>query len=529
MATACSGAFFSPHSYFIFIPETNIEQGVIQGNPENSTVAGLAASARHESAHWLQCLGTTVGQFLCFIREAQVRSVYENLPRIQSSVRRRLVEERVGGKSLPLIRVAGRGAINTEDVSKNKEYAWFARMWYELVLTEHLFSRTERQSGIIAADVRKDHIFADASADLLLYFNSAYKNIESESEARELRNWYRPIGSEGDLMDAAHVRQEDHFSADDIMECAATLDQLCYLAILEEAGVAPAFDEPVEKIIQSLRETRYGKPIRALASVCPDVFDNLLDYIPAIMAICDLSLNPPLAPLVHPGVQISKNWQRWDNLSPFLRFLKFARILPRMRKLPRGSAGLDVVYFQGDLCSAADVLNPFEYMQNSLEADNLERAVGAGNHINVVPGSRSEFAKFVGNKMLKLRKVAPELFWHPSDARQYSKTVAAILNRGDLQEFYRICFDAPLWAVGKQNVTLGFPRQKANWVIAHSIHNAALHQFVCGSGPIVLKNIVSDEAITVAGLMRDRGVFDNLGGIETGNARSLFVSSNDPR
>jgi hypothetical protein len=513
LRTPGAGASFSPHSFYIFLPSQEIRSETLAGSPIDRTAVGATAAARHESTHWLQCFGTSVGQFLNHIRAAQLETIFAQLPGINRHAREALVQSRLHWPFRPIVRVTSKGAMAPSETTKDSDYIWFARLWYELILIEHLFSRSERQQFLMANDVPKHQIFADASADILLFHHSAYRN-SSESEIRDLRKWYLPESVDGNLLDGQFLAMGEIFSSDDIMECAATLDQLCFFAILWDAGFEPEIRKIIHKIMYSLEHTRYGKPVRHLARYVPDIFDGLVEYVPTLLAMCDIALNPPLAPIAHPKISLSNHWRRWNNLSPPLRFAKLASAVPRVGLLRRGADGLELIHFMGDLCTAADVLNPFQYMQNPMDESQFEARTQA-EQIAIRPDLRAEFSKYVGQKMIALRKVLPELFCYPSDTRQFSNVHRQIIDNKEHWKKYEICINAPLWSVGGRNVMFGIPPEKANWLITHSIHHSVVHQFVGGARKISLKNVVPAEALALLKNMNAGGVFDQIAGVNT--------------
>jgi transposase len=69
--TLNSNASYDPYTMYTRIPEIPARV-----DPLNATHLAVELAAQHESQHWRQSLGTTIGQFLCRLRDWQTRSLY---------------------------------------------------------------------------------------------------------------------------------------------------------------------------------------------------------------------------------------------------------------------------------------------------------------------------------------------------------------------------------------------------------------------------------------------------------------------
>jgi hypothetical protein len=519
------GASFAPHSYYCFLPAGPDAERI---GAEQDGHSELAASpdARHETIHWLQAFGTTAGIFLAHVREMQALTFHLQFDILPSDIKEKLTKERLEPPYRPFLPIAPDGGLRAIDRIEHRAFEWFAHIWYDFLLVEHLFSRYERQSGLIYSTEgpTKDRVFAEVSTDLLVYNHSKFRHIEREAQA--LCEWYVPADGQGNLLDWAFHDPNDLPTTDDLMECAASLDEILHLDRLGPRN-SRRLHEMYAQIGISLSHSRYGKPTRVLARTYPGLAENIREYIPTTMALCDTALNPPLAPVVHPGIKLPNGWNRWENLSPPLRFARMAGCVGRLGLLPRDADRSKLLNYVDDLCALSGITNPSTYMQQDLDEGGFLEAVETfkttGNYGGL--GTRVTFAKSLARRMLKIREVTPGFFVLPSDYRHWPIFFPDEKDFNETEIFYYgLCRQAPLWGMGDRAFRLGMNSTKMGWMAGHAILNHIVHELMCGSGQITFDGLLPREAWPIAMLMVERGAFNDFYGVDPGKLKNLLVT-----
>jgi hypothetical protein len=292
----------------------------------------------HESHHWLQWIGTTIGAFLTALRFSSEQTALM-LPTLEPALRERIRSERMAATPQPIVGLtaafgldpdSGRGAQPVESVVQG---------WYDHLLTHRLFFESGGTDG-----VHWDQPFgmAEAISDL------------AESVHRIGASAEYDYGTVRQLFTIPEARQRvahagERLTTVGIMEAAATATEILAslgTSLVDQELAAAGAIEAADRF----EAGSYG----VAGKMYRDIAARRVPLVPAglwtFTAVCDVALNPPLPPIVPAGsVRVT-----WADIYPPYRFRRAVEAMRGIRtELGPTSTHEDYVGLIDDICDAA--------------------------------------------------------------------------------------------------------------------------------------------------------------------------------
>ncbi len=308
--------------------------------PEPNLADGLAyhRGSAHESHHWLQWIGTTVGAFLTSLRFSSEQTALM-LPLLDPAMRERIRRERTASPPQPIVglsadfsldEASGRGAQPVESLVQG---------WYDHLLTHRLFLESGVTDGV-PWDQREG--MAEAISDL----SEVVHRIGASGEY--------DYGTVRRLFTLPDARQRiahagERLTTLGIMEAAATANE-----ILASLGTATAdADLAAAGAIEAADRFEAGS-YGVAGKLYADIARRPVRLVPkgllTFTAVCDVALNPPLPPIVPAGSQRVT----WADIYPPYRFRQIVAAMRGIRtELGPESTHDDYVALVDDICEAA--------------------------------------------------------------------------------------------------------------------------------------------------------------------------------
>jgi len=490
------GAEYSPFRLLLSISE------IPKRNPDNDInfikdSIKFDAQYSHESLHWLQHHGTTVGAFLSLIRYSQEGTTIswfrDELP---SEKRVQILERRLTGKK-SIIEFSEGGQLLNSSFNGGKKFELFRQIWHDHQLIHSMLEFSLYQDNI---SFPRGQVLGEVAADAILYFcNSCGLNYLGNEITRGFYN----VDD-----DSVHFVQAmgQRLTTRSIMEGWATLNDLMALAgwIGYSKPISKDASNLWEEYIRSVfSDGTYRLPLEIFLQVVRPNFKNIIQIIPTINAICYIALNPPLPPLVMQPPSKSESWS-WKEIYPPLRFMQLVQAIPKFGLLPLQADHEILESFIYEICDYLDWKSPLEYDHPYPSSPRYM------NFSDIEPQENLHFAEdptlqyydyilWVQSKMWEYSKQALPYFLNNSESRQGNLSKMYVEAHLGLDNFER-WIRPPLILL--PNDTLGYGMTSTrfgNWLLLSSCIHYLLFDIMIGEGDLNLSRYPVDfrESITV--------------------------------
>lgn len=268
-----------------------------------------SAAIVHESSHWIQHHGTTVGALLSLIRFSQGITGSDLLFAFRKNELEAVLTNRFNDNSA-IIPVDGTGQLIFPHDPDRKRYLP-RQIWYDhqLVYKALLASSELDQVGCPPGEV-----FGQVLADGLLFTSDRFK-LGPYPGNKIAREFYHFPKSE--IVFAAF--KGERLTTRAIMEGAASSNELRALAAYPELAGEYSLEQKVQDTsaaLDDLLATDYGISLRSLLHLTESSEDAVFDLLPTLNLVSDLALNPPVPPIVVPDAER----YHWAEVYPPLRF-----------------------------------------------------------------------------------------------------------------------------------------------------------------------------------------------------------------
>lgn len=281
-----------------------------------------SAAIVHESSHWVQYQGTTIGALLSLIRFSQSVTGSDLLFAFRKDKLETLLTHRFNDNSA-IISIDGGGDLVFPENPDRDTYLPH-QIWYDhqLVYKGLLASAELEEAGCPPGEV-----FGQVIADGLLFISDRFQlgPYPGNETARAFYDFPK-----GEIVFAAF--KGDRLTTQGIMEGAASSNELRALAAYPEVSGQYSEAQKVQDVNASLNQllsTNYGVSLRSLLHLTESSEDSIFDLLPTLNLISDLALNPPVPPIVIPDVER----YCWAEVYPPLRFFRLASEVQHVGRL----------------------------------------------------------------------------------------------------------------------------------------------------------------------------------------------------
>ena len=406
------------------LPEYNIETFIVY-IPKNYIITndGLNVTwnqtngSNHEAFHWIQHHGTTIGALLSLIKFSQEQTILRWFPRLPLDIQKEFFEKRNNGNRIIPIDE------NTFDLPPFEDESDYTSVFFRM-LHDHLLVHTMLFDSDLQDDIKwpRNQSFAEVIADTIISCETlGLVKYPGNSIARKA---YYPIGTPIFLKCDDGIR----FTTRSIMELAAIVNEL--LIEFQIAAIDSIADVNLDKINKRIFEGTIGSAVRLFQQITSINSEELYQWLLSIEIICDISLNPPLPPIVIDfDTQLS-----WSDIYPPTRFNNLALELNNIGPLHLNANDDAIKKYYDDVCKRANLKNPNEYIHpyNSktdkinyarISEEELSTLIINGKFIYI------DYILWIQSKFFNLRNSSPTLFVN------YSRL---LLSNFEVQDDYRI-------------------------------------------------------------------------------------------
>jgi hypothetical protein len=272
-----------------------------------------SAAIVHESSHWVQHHGTTIGALLSLIHFSQSVTGSDLLFALRKDKLETLLTDRFNESSAIISIDAGGDLVFPDDPDRDTYLPH--QMWYDhqLVYKGLLASAELEEAGCPPGEV-----FGQVIADGLLFISDRFQlgPYPGNTTARAFYHFSK------DEIVFADFKGE-RLTTRGIMEGAASSNELRALAAYPEISGQYSEEQKIQDVNVALNElmsTDYGISLRSLLHLTESSEDSVFDLLPTLNLISDLALNPPVPPIVIPDVERYS----WGEVYPPIRFFLLA-------------------------------------------------------------------------------------------------------------------------------------------------------------------------------------------------------------
>jgi hypothetical protein len=292
----------------------------------------------HESHHWLQWIGTTIGAFLASLRFSSEQTALL-LPTLDPAVRERIRAERFATPPMPIVGLTAEFGLDHDSGRGAQPVESIVQGWYDHLVTHRLFL----ESGVtdsIAWDQAEG--MAEAVSDLAEVVHRIGASTEYE---------YRTVRRVFTLPDARQriVHAGERLTTTGIMEAAATANEILAslgTAVVDADLAAAGAAETADRFAAG----SYGVAGKLYADVATRPVPLVPTGLWTFTVVCDIALNPPLPPIVPAG----SRQVTWADIYPPYRFRRICAAMRGIRtELSPTSTHEDYVALVDDVCEAS--------------------------------------------------------------------------------------------------------------------------------------------------------------------------------
>lgn len=301
-----------------------------------------SAAIAHEHVHWIQHHGTTIGALLSLIRFSQSITGSDLLFELRRDELETVLTRRFNNNSA-IIPVDGTGQLVIPHDADRKANVP-RQIWYDHQL---VYKALLASSELDEAGCPPGAVFGQVVADGLLFISNRFQlgPYPGNKIARALYRF-----SKSEIVFAAF--KGERLTTRNIMEGAASSNELRTLAYYPELGGEYSLEQKVRDIgaaFDDLMATDYGISLRALLHLTESSEDAAFDLLPTLNLVSDLSLNPPVPPIVVPDAER----YRWAEVYPPIRFFLLGSQVGHVGRLKHSSDHQELEEYGAKLLDAA--------------------------------------------------------------------------------------------------------------------------------------------------------------------------------
>ncbi len=292
---------------------------IVRGDPSFQHIVYEAAGSFHESAHWLQHIGTTAGLFLTACGCALNRLIVKGLSQFDSKQRTIVLSHRFDAESpRPFVRI--RASPNDYRLEFTDDYSpeldAYQQSLYDVWWTRGVFFGSISESKLYKPP---NEIVALAYQDVSRIFMEDTGEIDRSIPAFPVRGDCSSVRTKLGLLTTYHLLESQTLANEVAMSLHAKMD----LATL---------------MLKYLAREEYRLPIRLWCEHVgeKDELKWITDpiHLSVFCIACDYALNPPIPPTtLEPD---GGEWV-WDDIHPPKRFLRLVPILESVCEAAKAS------------------------------------------------------------------------------------------------------------------------------------------------------------------------------------------------
>jgi hypothetical protein len=425
------------------------------------------AAQTHESHHWIQWQGTTVGAFLTALRHSSEQAVFL-IERLPASDRRRLSSERTSSAPRPIVKLAGDQSLLAESARDSQPLGSLVQTWYDHLVLHKMFLDSSAMAEI---PWDMSTAFAESLADVMELLHRVGV-VEDYDYLSARAAFSLPESSHAVLAIAG-----EHLTTSAILETAATVNEMLALVALKDIMSPPHREAALSDIALRLSTGTYGLARELFGRTVPRLVGTRLSPW-TLNLICDIALNPPLPPVVASLAPVD-----WADVYPPFRFARACIALERVgRGVDVTSTHGDYVELISDVCSEAGLSDPTQYRPRLAAHQRLDWLAAcdlAPGQLPADAGIASEHSYFDyllwgAQKFWSLRHEDLSFVINSGWRSTRGDRFELLLDREGAG-----WFRPPLWALGDRfgyTESIGVPF--GSWLATSAAGHAAAHEFM---------------------------------------------------
>lgn len=355
-----SSASYDPYTFIEHHPLQDDAENTLLDNPARlfADTIRVDCTLFHEHIHWSQQNATTVGAFLSYLRYSQENTAVQWLLALSSDERTRVIAGRFDANPQPIVGLDKGGNRSPYMVPGSHDLNMLRQIWHDHLLVQTMFYNSALQD---TANFKRETVLGEVICDTLLILRERSGKPLNGNEAIQVRAFFTP----GDGVVFASVNGE-RITTCSLMEAHATSSELLNLLHwalgkdLSRVNAGLTFEKVMERVQYRFSVGDYGIPARIFARILGCGLNAWLIWAPTFHLILDLSLNPPLPPLVVEAPGDQKAWS-WAELYPPLRFVRLCDAVSKMGLLKIDTPDEKVTEFARILCNRAGVFHWMDF------------------------------------------------------------------------------------------------------------------------------------------------------------------------
>lgn len=301
-----------------------------------------SAAIVHESSHWIQHHGTTIGALLSLIRFSQSITGSDLLFELRGEKLEAVLARRFNDKSA-IIPIDSTGRLIWSHASDHV-MDLPRQIWYDhQIVYKSLMASSELED----AGCPPGEVFGQVVADGLLFTSNRFQ-VGAYPGNEIARSYYH--FPESEIVFAAF--RGEILTTRSIMEGAASSNEVRSLAVNPELGAEYSLEQKMQDTstaLDNILSTDYGTSLRALLYITKSSEDDVFDLLPTLNLVSDLALNPPVPPIVVPDAER----YRWAEVYPPLRFFLLSAQVRHVGRLKHFSDHHELEEYGAKLLDAA--------------------------------------------------------------------------------------------------------------------------------------------------------------------------------
>ena len=429
----------------------------------------------HETMHWFQHNGTTIGVFLSLLRYSQQRTAINFMHKINKKERKMLFDNRNEKKRQPIVAIDTKGDLLYDNNLENRDLIIYPQIWYDHQFVYSLLEHSHNQDTV--RHVPRGQVFGEIVGDTILYFCEA-TGIEypGHQYARSLYQFKD---------DKVFFVKEDsqRITTRSLFEGVASANELSLLVL------RGAPDSIVNKVKSNLFSGTYGVGINAFMRRLNISQPELMKFIPTFNVLCDIALNPPLPPFFINAPLGRASWD-WVEIYPPLRFLQLIQQVPKLGYLPSGASHDLINNYVNSLCDLLNWPSPTSYKFMFTKDNGLKQFPDAVSKtktkISNIDLDYYHYLLWVQANIWEQRKDKLPFFTNMAECKCDSKLFMHFWDLIKIPGYLNEWGDAPFRIVSSANKAgFMFDSKKFNqWLFISSCFHNMLFDLMTGSGKI---------------------------------------------
>ncbi len=356
-----------------------------------------SAAIVHESSHWIQHHGTTVGALLSLLRFSQSITGNDLLFALRKDELQAILTRRFNDE-LPVISIDSTGQLILPQSAARKTYLSH-QIWHDHQL---VYKGLLASSELDEAGCPPGEVFGQVIADGMLFMSDRFQLGAYPGNKTARAHYHFP---KSEIVFAAF--KGERLTTRSIMEGAASSNELRTLAAYPELGGEYSLEQKLQDTnvaLDDLLATEYGISLRALLHLTESSENAAFDILPTLNLVSDLALNPPVPPIVVPD----RERYHWAEVYPPLRFFLLCAQVRHVGRLKHFSDHHQLEEYSAKLLDAAGLQQISSYkcrLNNFRPKTDYDKAAKDGRWI---PESQSvhyyDFLLWVHSKFWQVRR-----------------------------------------------------------------------------------------------------------------------------